>query len=632
MKAHEKPLTKRILVIDDNVSIHQDFCKILMKQDAPSKDLEAMEAELFGTETQDMSTGEFEIDCAVQGREGLNMVKNAIAQGRPYALAFVDGRMPPGWDGVETISHLWQEDPELQVVLCTAYSDCSWKDIRRLLGDTDGFLILKKPFDNVEVLQMAHALTRKWELNREVQGRLNKLAFYDGLTDLPNRTLFHEQLTKVLDKAHRCKHKAALLFIDLDNFKRINDTLGHSVGDELLKTTAGRLLKCIRTSDGSARPANGEMAARLGGDEFTVILPELAREDDAGIVARRIAEHVAQPMQLGKHRIHVTPSIGIAIYPQDGDTMDALLKHADIAMYFSKRMGPNMFSYYQESMNSTALKRMTIENHLRQAFERKEFSLYYQPQFCLATQRITGVEALLRWHNWELGDVPPLEFIPIAEETGCILNIGEWVMREACRQTKIWMDKGLPLGRIAVNVSGKQFMHPNFLETVQSILADTGLEPRFLEIELAEKFIMKDAQELAVILQALKKMNIRIAVDDFGIGYASLNLLENRSLDCLKIDGSFIQDINEKKDENGGKTSKSIISAIMAMAEGMDLRVIAEGIETKGQIEYLREKQCSEGQGYLLSRPMSSRQLEVFLQKGFSSEKDSGHTACDPAQ
>lgn len=614
MTPPEQTSPHRILVIDDNASIHEDFCKILMKTHAPDNDLQEMEDLLFGSDSSPMATSpEFEIDCASQGKEGLAMLQKAKDQGQPYALAFVDGRMPPGWDGIETISHLWKASPDLQVVLCTAYSDASWQDIRRILGESDGLLILKKPFDNIEVLQLAHALTRKWELNREVQGRLNQLAFYDSLTGLPNRTSFLEQLTQSLHKAHRYSHKAALLFVDLDNFKRINDTLGHSVGDELLKTTSERLLQCLRTSDGVGRPSAGEMAARLGGDEFTVILPELDREEDAGVVAQRIAMQIAQPMQLGEHQVVVTPSIGIALFPQDGDTMEILLQNADIAMYFSKRMGPNMFSYYQESMNATALKRMTIENHLRQAIERNEFSLYYQPQFDLISENVTGVEALLRWHNWELGDVPPMEFIPIAEENGMLVVIGQWVMQTACRQAREWVDKGLPLGRIAVNVSANQFSHPDFLEMVRNILNETGLDPHLLEIEIAETVIMKDENEILLTLQALREMNVRVAVDDFGTGYSSLSHIEDVPVDCLKIDGTFVSGIG------GGKTGKAIVSAIIAMAETMKLRVIAEGVETGGQVEFLKDKKCREVQGYLFGRPMSIEQIERFLQKAFSS-------------
>ena len=576
MKLNKSTASPRILVIDDNPAIHEDFRKILVKSTKPVDGLQDMRSALFGDVRQPVTLVDFEVDFASQGEEGLEMVQQAQATGRPYALAFVDSRMPPGWDGIETISHLWQACPDLQVVICTAYTDYSWQDIHRILGENDSLLFLKKPFDNVEVLQLAHALTCKWKLNREIQGRLNQLAFYDNLTGLPNRTLFVDRLTQTLAEAGRYRHKIALLFIDLDNFKRINDTLGHSLGDDLLKATAERLVKCLRTSDTVAKLSEAEMAARLGGDEFTVILPELNRIEDAGVVAQRIAEQLSQPLTLGNHQVTVTPSIGIAVFPEDGDNIEALIKNADMAMYYSKRIGPNLYKYYQESMNATALKRMTIENHLRHALEREEFTLHYQPQFDLVSSQVCGMEALLRWNNWELGNVPPLEFISIAEENGMIVGIGEWVLRTACKQTRAWLELGFHLKQIAVNVSVKQFTHPNFLKMVSEVLAETTLEPHFLEIEITESLLVNDTQEINVILHKLKEMNIKIAIDDFGTGYSSLSRLKEMPIDCLKIDQSFVNGIH------GGTRDQSIISAIIAMAEGMGLKVIAEGVETTG--------------------------------------------------
>jgi diguanylate cyclase (GGDEF)-like protein len=457
------------------------------------------------------------------------------------------------------------------------------------------------------VLQLAHALTRKWELNREIQCRLNQLAFYDNLTGLPNRTLFIDRLTQTLAGACRYHRKVALLFIDLDNFKRINDTLGHSIGDDLLKAVAERLVNCLRSSDTVSKSSENEMAARVGGDEFTVILPELNRVEDAGVVAQRIAEQLGQPLNLGSHQVIVTPSIGIAVYPEDGDNKETLIKNADMAMYYSKRIGPNMFKYYQESMNATALKRMTIENHLRHAIERDEFTLHYQPQFDLTSGQVSGMEALLRWHNWELGNVPPIEFIQIAEESGLILTIGEWVLRTACRQCKAWQDQGFALQRIAVNVSIKQFTHANFLKMISDVLTETALAPHSLEIEITESLLVQDTQEISFILQNLKEMKINIAIDDFGTGYSSLSRLKEMPIDSLKIDRSFVSGIH------GGMKDQSIICAIIAMAEGMNLKVIAEGVETKGQVDFLRGKQCQEAQGFLFSRPLSTQQAEAFL-------------------
>lgn len=599
----------RILVVDDNASIHEDFRKIL-KPKSQSEDLQNMESLLFGSETLTTSSiAVFEMDCASQGKEALELVRQASTSGHPYALAFVDVRMPPGWDGIETVSHLWEVCPDLQVVLCTAYSDYSWNEIYSVLGESDSLLILKKPFDNVEILQLAHALTCKWELNREIQGHLNKLAFYDDLTGLPNRTLFLDRLAQSLELAQRYKRKGALLFIDLDNFKRINDTLGHSVGDKLLQILSHRLLECLRTSDTAARFSSNGFAARLGGDEFTVIMPELKRVEDAAVVARRISKKFSEPISLDYQQVFVTPSIGIAIFPEDGENTDELIKNADLAMYFSKRIGPNLFNYYKESMTAGALKRLTIENNLRQAIEHDEFTLHYQPQFDLTTERVRGVESLLRWQNCKLGNLPPLEFIPIAEESGLIIEIGEWVLRTACRQAVTWLKKSFPLQRMAVNFSVKELTHPNFLDMVRRVLSETGLEPCLLEIEITESLFVEN--NWIAILDSLKEMEVQIAIDDFGTGYSSLSRLKEMPIDCLKIDRSFVYrcGIDDHIRDEG------IIRAIIAMAHSMNLRVIAEGVETRCQADFLKENHCQEAQGFLFSRPMCARKIETFFDK-----------------
>lgn len=610
MTSNKTTSSFRILVVDDNTAIHEDFRKILIKSKSQSDGLHDMESLLFGSETQTTSPlALFELDCASQGKEALELVRKASAAGHPYSLAFVDVRMPPGWDGIETVSHIWKECPDLQIVLCTAYSDYSWNEIQQVLGESDSLLILKKPFDNVEVLQFTHALTRKWELNREIQSRLNKLAFYDNLTGLPNRTLFLDRLAQSLELAQRYQRSGALLFIDLDNFKRINDTLGHSVGDELLRILADRLVECLRTSDTVARVSSDEFAARLGGDEFTVILPELERIEDAALVAQRISKNFTNIVHLGSQQVRVTPSIGIAIFPQDGKDTETLLKNADLAMYFSKRLGPNLIHYYDESMTARALKRLTIENNLRLAIERNEFTLHYQPQLDLATEQVTGVEALLRWQNCELGDVPPLEFIPIAEECSLIIKIGKWVLQTACRQAVSWLRKGFPLRRIAVNFSAKELIHPNFLKMISKVLSETGLEPQFLEVEITESIFVES--NWIAILKALNEMEVQIAVDDFGTGYSSLSRLREMPIDCLKIDSAFICECGNAENIR----DEGIICAIIAMAHSMGLRVVAEGVETKCQVDFLKENHCQEAQGYFFARPMVAHQIETFFKQ-----------------
>jgi len=620
MKTTTKPDPSRILIIDDNRGIHKDFDKILEDPSQPAGNLDEMRAALFGPVEQPQTTKvSFHLSHALQGEEGLALLKQAKAENRPFSVAFVDSRMPPGWDGIETIRHLWQESPDLQIILCTAYTDYSWHDIRRIFGERDNLLFLRKPFDTIEVLQMTHTLSRKWEMDHEIQGRLNQLAFYDNLTGLPNRTLFLERLAQTLVQASRYRRKVGLLFIDLDNFKRVNDTLGHSVGDMLLKATADRLVYTLRKSDTIATVANlfdidifdMETAGRLGGDEFTIILPILHRSEDAATIAQRIAEQLGKPLFLGGHEIVITPSIGIAIYPEDGTEVDTLIKNADMAMYYAKRVGPNMFKYFQESMNETALKRLTIENHLRQAFAHDEFSLHYQPQIDLSTGKVKGLEALLRWNNWELGEVPPFDFISIAEENGMIVEIGEWVIITACEQFKAWLEKGITLQRISINVSVKQFNHPEFVKNLGKVLEDVALDPHFVELEITESLLVSDTVKINEILMSLKDLGVKTAIDDFGTGYSSLSRLKEMAIDCLKIDKSFVQGIH------GGARDRSIVSAIIAMAKTMGLNVIAEGVETKGQADFLKERSCEEVQGYLFSKPMDVSAAETFLRKAF---------------
>ena len=599
----------RILVIDDNVAIHEDYRKTLALREVADQHLLELESELFGDTRPEAETESFAIDCAFQGREGIEMAIRAKKEGRPYAVAFVDGRMPPGLDGIETIRELWQTCPDIQVVLCTAYSDYSWRDIQKMLGETDSLVILKKPFDTVEVVQLAHALTRKWALDQEVQGRLHKLAFYDGLTGLPNRTLFLDRLEMVLQMSKRHGQAGALLFLDVDHFKRVNDTLGHKVGDQLLREISQRMTACLRATDTVARLHCQDVIARLGGDEFAIILPCLEQPDEATTVALRLAQQLAKPIDIADSQVALTSSIGITYFPEDGNDVETLLKNADLALFNAKHKRPNAVMFYQESMNEAVVKRLAMENHLRQAIEREELSLHYQPQISLTTGRMTGLEALLRWNSPALGMVPPLDFIPLAEENGMIVSIGEWVLRTACTQASAWMEQGLPLQRIAVNVSLQQLVHPEFLRTVSQILADTSLSPAQLELEITESMIMRDPAGVIGTLHELKGQGVQIAIDDFGTGYSSLGRLRDLPIDCLKIDRSFVRGISM------GMSDEPILNAVMIMAAGMDLRVIAEGVETAEQFDFLRACHCPEVQGYLFSRPLNDADATRFLQE-----------------
>ena len=449
---------------------------------------------------------------------------------------------------------------------------------------------------------------------RQAEERIWQLAFTDSLTQLPNRELFKDRLDTALKLAKCHGRELALLFLDLDNFKRINDTLGHNVGDHLLQATADRLKLSIRANDSVARnpmEEQDESIARLGGDEFTVLLPEIQRSEDAANIAERIQERLSQPLALDGHEITVTPSIGIAVFPQDGETSEALLKSADMAMYSAKRQGRNLYRFYNAALNEAAHKRLTMETQLRRAIERNEFSLYYQPQLDLPSGRICGVEALARWTNELLGTVPPLEFIPLAEETGLIIPIGEWVLRTACRQAKAW-GCGIDPMRMAVNISVLQFVQPGFTGLVARILEETGLEPAALELEITESLLMKDPEGALRTLRALKNLGVQLAIDDFGTGYSSLSRLKQLPLDRLKIDKGFVCEVDSQPSD------AAIATAVIAMAESMGLRVIAEGVESEAQFQFFKAKHCDEIQGYYLSWPLPAAEITTMLHKRFA--------------
>lgn len=448
------------------------------------------------------------------------------------------------------------------------------------------------------------------ELQR-AEERIRQLAFIDSLTQLPNRELFKDRLTEALKRAKRHNRSVGLLFLDLDHFKRINDTLGHSVGDLLLQATAERLQASLRDSDTVSHTDTDseETIARLGGDEFTVLLPEVRRTEDVALVAERIQKNLSQPLVLAGHEVFITPSIGIAVFPNDGEEPGTLIKNADMAMYLAKRQGRNLYRFYDPTLNEAALRRLTMESQLRRAIEQNDLYLHYQPQMDLPSGRISGVEALLRWKNAMLGLVSPMDFIPLAEETGLIVPIGEWVLRTACRQAKIWQDEGINLERMAVNISVLQFVQPSFPSLVARVLAETGLEPQALELEITETLLMKDPEGATDTLQALKKLGVQLAIDDFGTGYSSLSRLKQLPIDRLKIDKAFVSEVNTQPDD------AAIATAVIAMADSMGLRVIAEGVENEAQLRFLKSRNCDEVQGYYLSKPLPVHEIsQIFHQ------------------
>jgi len=443
--------------------------------------------------------------------------------------------------------------------------------------------------------------------------QISFLAYYDSLTGLPNRQLFMEHVDLALHAARRSGAKMALLYIDLDRFKRINDTLGHDVGDQLLKKISTDLADCVRSSDiiAKADKPNGPLVSlsRLGGDEFTVLLTGIAEEEHAGLVAKRVLQLLNQPMEINDQEVSLSASIGIALYPRDGDTVDLLLRSADVAMGHAKESGRNSFMFFSRQMNRRAQERLNIETDLKKALEKDELVLFYQPQINLQTGAISGFEALLRWQHPKHGLVPPTKFIPIAEESGLIVPVSNWVLREACRQNQQWIETGLAPVRMGVNISSVQFAKQNLTGVVQEALRATGLDPKYLEVELTESAIMQNVGEVIETLNAMKSLGINLSVDDFGTGYSSMSYLKRFPLDTLKIDRSFIMDITI--DENDA----AIVKAIVALAKILGLKTISEGVETREQLDFLREQGCDEMQGFFISKAVSAKEAEQFLMK-----------------
>lgn len=429
---------------------------------------------------------------------------------------------------------------------------------------------------------------------KRAEDRLVQLANYDALTGMPNRALFRDRLTHAIAQAHRNKRLMALLFLDLDRFKMINDSLGHHVGDELLKAVAERLKCNARAND---------TVARLGGDEFTVILEGVTDIEDPTTVARKILDVMSKPFYLDGHEVFVTASLGITVYPLDGRNIDDLLKNADTAMYRAKEQGRNNYQFYTEDMNAQAVEHLILESSLRHALERHEFILHFQPQVDLHSREITGMEALLRWAHPEFGLLQPAQFIPLAEETGLITSIGTWVLEAACTQAVAWQSEGLANVRIAVNLSARQFRQENLVEIVSKTLADTGLNPQFLELEITESFLLDNVDSAISTLKKLHNLGVQISIDDFGTGYSSLSYLRRLPLNSLKIDQSFVHDISAKNDD------AAIAEAIIAMAQSLRLRVMAEGVETEEQLYFLRTRGCDYGQGFLICRPIPAEEI-----------------------
>ena len=528
----------------------------------------------------------FRVEQAEDGAQALEICARYAPD-----IVLMDALMPV-MDGFEACARLRQQPgtENIPVLMVTGLNDEQSVDRAMKAGASD--FITKPIYWPLLLQRLGHILA-----NQRAEKQIKHLAYHDTLTGLPNRVLFHDRLQQALSQAMREDHVMGLMFLDLDRFKIINDTLGHDVGDELLKAVSQRLVNCIR---------QGDTVVRLGGDEFTIILPSVSKAEDAAFVAQKILTTLAEPFLLSHQELHITSSIGISLYPNDGTDTQTLIKNADIAMYRAKDLGKNNYQFYTADMNSRALETITLENALRHALERDELRLHYQPQVDVFSGRIVGVEALLRWHHPEFGLVSPAKFIPIAEETNMINPIGEWVLRTACAQGKRWRDQGLPVWRMAVNLSARQFRQQDLLQQVGEVLRDTGFDPHHLELEITESLLMQGAGQTVAILEEFDKMGIRLSLDDFGTGYSSLSYLKRFPIDTVKIDRSFVRDIHTDPND------AALASAIIAMAHSLKLSVIAEGVETEEQLVFLRERECNEYQGYYFSKPLPPEEIELL--------------------
>jgi diguanylate cyclase (GGDEF)-like protein/PAS domain S-box-containing protein len=447
-------------------------------------------------------------------------------------------------------------------------------------------------------------------IRKEAEERLAYLAQFDSLTGLANRQLFQDRLIQTMAQTRRSGRAMAMLFIDLDRFKLVNDTLGHSAGDSLLKDVTARLTACVR---------GGDTLGRFGGDEFGAVLADLARPADASIVAQKIIDVLAQPFRIEGHETYVTASIGITLFPSDGEDAGTLIMNADTAMYRAKEQGRNNYQYFTWEMNERALQRVHLEAALRRAIEREEFLLHYQPKLAMHSGEICGFEALLRWQHPERGLVSPGEFIPVLEETGLIVQVGEWVIREVCAEIKRWRDAGLDPPPVALNMSARQFQQKGVEAKVREILRDTGIEPRCMQFELTESMLMQEPEAAAKTLLALNELGVMLAIDDFGTGYSSLSYLKRFPIDALKIDRAFIRDVTVDPDD------AAIALAIIGLAHSMKIKVIAEGVETEGQLRFLAEHHCDEIQGFIFSPARPSGECADMMRSGRRLDMASAH-------
>ncbi len=538
----------------------------------------------------------FELECTDMLGSGLRRLADGDID-----LTLLDLSLPDS-QGMEALLAMRTHAPSTPIVILTD----SGNEHLAIEAVNEGALdyVIKDYIDrNVLGRLLRYGMEHQRVLGELAEARQSErhTAYYDTLTDLPNRHLFYDALQHTIARAKRHERLASLLLLDLDGFKNINNTLGHSAGDLLLQTTADRLKACTRKSD---------VIARLGGDEFAVILSEVKHVDDGARVAKKLLTALSEPFDINSQELFITTSIGISFYPLDGADLDSIVKSAEIAMYRAKREGKNNYQFYNLSMEASALQRLALESNLRKAIDQNKMTLHYQPQVETTTGKIIGVEALLRWFDDDAGMISPATFIPLAEETGLIIPLGEWVLRSACTQNKTWQDAGLPPVRVAVNLSLRQFRDKKLTANIAKALNETGLRPDWLGLEITEGSAMQDADYTVDTLQELKNMGVQLAIDDFGTGYSSLSYLKRFPLDKLKIDRSFVKGIpNDKGDA-------AIVTALVTLSHNLGMKVIAEGVENGGQLAFLRTLGCNELQGFMFSKAVGAEAVPPMLQNG----------------
>ncbi|QOV91247.1 putative bifunctional diguanylate cyclase/phosphodiesterase [Humisphaera borealis] len=640
------PDNRRILLIDDNPQIHEDYRRCLADPVVASE-LDAMESELFGTAAKPSEQRPaFELQSAMQGEEALKLVEASLQRQSPFAVAFVDMRMPPGWDGLQTIEAIWAVDPRIQIVICTAYSDYSWDEITARLGRTDRLLILRKPFDRVEVCQLAAALTEKWsltaianrrreELEELVRERTSQLeqalrqdrlrldlleavieqrtaelrhaATHDKLTGLSNRSMLSDRLAHAIVRSHADRQRRwALLFLDLDDFKLVNDTLGHKAGDSVLVGVSQRLMAALRSGDVVVR-ASESMAVRLGGDEFVVLLENIRGVEDAEVVARRLLATLNLPHNVLERPVTCSASIGITTSEQLYEQVEDAVRDADIAMYRAKTE-KNRYVVFDSTMHDQVVERVAMETELRQAIDRNQIALHYQPIVRLNDGELVGFEALMRWTHPTRGSIPPSRFIPVAEQCGVIRNLGLWSLDQAVRQVADWRHRfsSTPM-TISVNLSPRQLADPTLVGEIRQIVGKSTAIASSLILEVTEGFLADDSTRAEDLLRSLTELGFHCYIDDFGTGYSSLSRLPKLPISGVKVDQCFVQRASQER------KYAAVVNAVVNLSRNMDAVVVAEGLQTLEHVALLQALDCDQGQGFYFAPALPVDMAEQFI-------------------